>query len=47
MLYSGYAYTELNNKEAALEHYEALKKINERMANNLKKKIDAMPVKTD
>jgi tetratricopeptide (TPR) repeat protein len=47
MLYSGYAYTELNNKEAALEQYEALKKINERMANNLKKKIDAMPVKTD
>lgn len=47
MLYAGYAYISLNNKEAALEQYEALKKINERMANNLRKKIDAMPAKTD
>jgi tetratricopeptide (TPR) repeat protein len=41
-LYSGFAYTELNNKEAALQQYEELKKINERMATSLKKKIDAM-----
>ncbi len=41
-LYSGYAYTELNNKEGALQQYEELKKINERMAVSLKKKIDAM-----
>lgn len=41
-LYSGYAYTELNNKEGAMEMYEALKKINERMAGALKKKIDSM-----
>ena len=41
-LYSGFAYTELNNKEAALQQYEELKKINEKMAAALKKKIDAM-----
>ncbi len=41
-LYSGYAYTELKNKEGALEMYEGLKKINERMAGALKKKIDTM-----
>lgn len=41
-LYSGYAYIELNNKEAALQQYEELKKINERMAASLKKKIDTM-----
>lgn len=44
LLYSGYAYIELNNKEGALQQYEALKKINERMAGALKTKIDAMPV---
>ena len=43
-LYSGYAYIELNNKEGALQQYEALNKVNERMAGALKKKIDAMPV---
>jgi tetratricopeptide (TPR) repeat protein len=43
-LYSGYAYIELNNKEGAVQQYEALNKINERMAGALKKKIDAMPV---
>jgi tetratricopeptide (TPR) repeat protein len=43
-LYSGYCYTELNNKEGAMQQYEALKKINEKMAGALKKKIDAMPV---
>ncbi len=42
-LYSGYCYTELNNKEGAMQQYEALKKINEKMAGALKKKIDAMP----
>lgn len=43
-LYSGYAYIELNNKEGAMQQYEALMKINERMAGALKNKIDAMPV---
>lgn len=43
-LYSGYAYTELNNKEGALQQYEELKKINERMAAALKQKIDKMEV---
>jgi tetratricopeptide (TPR) repeat protein len=43
LLYSGYSYTELNNKEGAMQQYEALNKINERMAAALKKKIDAMP----
>jgi tetratricopeptide (TPR) repeat protein len=42
MLYSGFCYTELNNKEGALQQYEELKKVNERMAASLKKKIDAM-----
>ena len=41
-LYSGYCYTELNNKEGAMQQYEALMKINERMAGALKNKIDAM-----
>ena len=41
-LYSGFAYTELKNKEGAMQQYEELKKINERMATSLKKKIDAM-----
>jgi tetratricopeptide (TPR) repeat protein len=40
-LYSGYCYLELNNKEGALEQYEALNKINEKMAAALKRKIDA------
>ncbi|HEX2684934.1 MAG TPA: tetratricopeptide repeat protein [Ferruginibacter sp.] len=40
-LYSGYAYLELKNKEAALQQYEELKKVNEKMAASLKKKIDA------
>jgi tetratricopeptide (TPR) repeat protein len=42
LLYTGYAYIELNNKESALQQYEELKKINEKMADALKKKIDAM-----
>ena len=42
MLYLGFCYTEVNNKEAALQLYEELKKINEKMAATLKKKIDAM-----
>lgn len=42
-LYSGFSYTELNNKEGAMQQYEALKKINERMAGALLKKIEAMP----
>ncbi len=41
-LYSAFCYIELNNKEGALQHYEALLKINEKMAVALKKKIDAM-----
>ena len=43
LLYSGYCYIELNNRQGALEQYEALLKINDKMANGLKKKIDAMP----
>jgi tetratricopeptide (TPR) repeat protein len=43
LLYSGYSYTELNNKEGAMQQYEALKKINEKMAGALLKKIEAMP----
>jgi tetratricopeptide (TPR) repeat protein len=43
LLYSGYSYTELKNKEGAMQQYEALLKINEKMAGALKKKIDAMP----
>lgn len=43
-LYSGFAYVELKNKEGATQQYEALLKINERMAGALKKKIDAMTV---
>jgi tetratricopeptide (TPR) repeat protein len=43
-LYSGLSYIQLNNKEGAMQQYEALMKINERMATSLKKKIDAMPV---
>ena len=42
-LYSGYCYIELKNKEGAMQQYEALKKINERMAGALLKKIEAMP----
>ena len=42
ILYSGFCYTELNNKEAALQQYEDLKKVNEKMAEALKRKIDAM-----
>jgi tetratricopeptide (TPR) repeat protein len=44
LLYSGYCYIELNNKEGALQQYEALSKVNEKMAGALKKKIDAMPI---
>ncbi len=43
LLYSGYCYIELENKDGAMQQYEALLKINERMAGALKKKIDAMP----
>ena len=42
LLYSGYCYTELNNKEGALQMYEELKKVNEKMSGALKKKIDTM-----
>lgn len=40
--YSGMCYTELNDKEGALKQYEELKKINEKMAGSLRKKIDSM-----
>ena len=43
-LYSGYSYIELKNKEGAMQQYEALKKVNEKMAGALLKKIEAMPV---
>ncbi len=42
MFYAGLCYTELKDKEGALEQYEALKKINERLASSLKKTIDNM-----
>ena len=42
MLYSGYCYTELKDKEGAMEQYEALNKINENMAAALKRVIDNM-----
>ncbi|MEP7238267.1 MAG: tetratricopeptide repeat protein [Ferruginibacter sp.] len=41
-LYSAFAYMELKDKAAALQQYEELKKINEKMATLLKKKIDTM-----
>ncbi len=41
-LYSGFCYTELKDKASAMEMHEKLNKINEKMANALKKKIDAM-----
>ena len=42
LLYSGYCYIEMKQKEEALKMYEELKKINTRMAAGLKKKIDGM-----
>lgn len=42
LLYSGYCYTELKNKEGALEMYDSLNKINEKMASALKRVIDKM-----
>ena len=42
MLYSGLCYIELKNKEGAMEEYEELKKINEKMAASLKNRIDKM-----
>lgn len=42
LLYSGYCYTELKNKAGALQQYELLNKVNEKMAGALKKVIDKM-----
>lgn len=42
ILYSGLCYTELHDKEGALQQYEELKKVNEKMAASLKRRIDAM-----
>lgn len=42
LLYSGYCYAELKDKEGALRQYEALLKVNEKMAAALKKRIDSM-----
>ena len=42
MLYCGYSYMELNQKENALKMYEELNKINPKMAAALKKRLDAM-----
>lgn len=42
LLYTGLCYTELKNKEGALQQYEELKKVNEKMAASLKRQIDAM-----
>jgi len=41
LLYSGYCYLELNQKENALKMYEELNKLNTKMAAVLKKRIDA------
>jgi tetratricopeptide (TPR) repeat protein len=43
LLYSGYAYIELKNKDGAMQCYDSLLKVNERMAAALKRKVDAMP----
>jgi tetratricopeptide (TPR) repeat protein len=43
LLYSGFAYLELNDKAGAIQQYEALLKVNEKMAAGLKRKIDAVP----
>ena len=42
ILYSGYCYVELKDKTAALQQYDALIKINTKMAATLKKAIDKM-----
>ena len=42
LLYSGYCYTELKDKEGALRQYEELKKVNPKMAEALKRTIDNM-----
>ena len=42
LLYSGYCYMELNQKENALKIYEELNKLNPKMAGALKKKLDEM-----
>ncbi len=42
ILYSGYSYMELNQKENALKMYEELNKLNPKMAGALKKRLDAM-----
>lgn len=42
LLYTGLCYIELKDKEGAMQQYEQLKTINERMAQSLKKNIDAM-----
>lgn len=42
IFYSGMCYTELKDKEGALRQYDELKKINEKMAESLKKIIDKM-----
>jgi len=42
LLYTGLCYVELKDKENAMQQYEELKKINEKMAASLKRQIDAM-----
>lgn len=42
MYYIGMIYIELKDKESAIKQYEELKKINERSAASLKKRIDKM-----
>jgi tetratricopeptide (TPR) repeat protein len=42
LLYCGYCYVELNQKDNALKIYEELNKLNPKRADFLKKKIDAM-----
>jgi tetratricopeptide (TPR) repeat protein len=42
LLYTGFCYTELKQKDEALKIYEELKKINPKMAEGLKRKIDGL-----
>lgn len=42
LLYTGLCYTELKDKDGAMQQYEELKKVNEKMAASLKRQIDAM-----
>jgi len=42
LLYTGYCYIELKQKEEALKVYEELNKLNPKTGEAFKKKVDAM-----